>query len=285
VTGRGLSSPKGASPVDLVLVGAGKMGRALLQGWVDDGLIGRVAVIEPAGLPDFDRADLAGDRRLLIMAEPSALPPDFHPQVLVLAVKPQVMAAAAPLYRDYVAAGALVLSIAAGQTLAGFARHYGHAAAIVRSMPNTPAAIGCGITVACANARVAPAQQGLADRLLAAVGAVEWVEDEMLLDAVTALSGGGPAYVFLLIEALAEAGAKAGLPADLAMRLARATIAGAGELARRSSESAAQLRANVTSPKGTTLAALEVLMAADGIQPLFDRALAAATRRSRELAG
>lgn len=266
--------------MDLVLVGAGKMGRALLAGWLEDGLVGRAAIVEPAGLPDLE-----SDHRLLIRAEPTGLPPDFHPQILVLAVKPQVMAAAAPLYRGFVDAGALVLSIAAGKTLSGFAHHYGDAAAIVRAMPNTPAAIGRGITVACANARVSLAQKSLADRLLAAVGAVEWVEDETLLDAVTALSGGGPAYVFLLIEALAAAGAKAGLPADLAMRLARATIAGAGELAHRSPETAAQLRTNVTSPKGTTLAALEVLMAADGLQPIFDRALAAATARSRELAG
>jgi pyrroline-5-carboxylate reductase len=152
-------------------------------------------------------------------------------------------------------------------------------------MPNTPAAVGRGITVCCPNQPVTAAQRRQCQALLEAVGEVEWVEDEALLDPVTALSGGGPAYVFLLIEALAAAGAKAGLPADLAMRLARATVAGAGELARRSDQPVATLRQNVTSPGGTTLEALNILMADDGLQPLFDQAIAAATRRSRELAG
>jgi pyrroline-5-carboxylate reductase len=152
-------------------------------------------------------------------------------------------------------------------------------------MPNTPAAVGRGITVACANPNVTATQREQCDELLAAVGEVAWVEEEGLLDAVTAVSGGGPAYVFLLIECLAGAGTAAGLPADLAMRLARATVSGSGELARLSSEPAAVLRQNVTSPGGTTLEALKILMAPDGLQPLFTKAIAAATRRSRELAG
>jgi pyrroline-5-carboxylate reductase len=177
------------------------------------------------------------------------------------------------------------LSIAAGRTIAYFERHLGAQAAIVRSMPNTPAAVGRGITVACSNRHVSAAQRELCDELLAAVGEVAWIADEGLLDAVTAVSGGGPAYVFLLIECLAEAGAAAGLPPDLAMRLARITVSGAGELARLSSEPASVLRQNVTSPAGTTLEALKILMAADGLQPLMTKAIAAATRRSRELAG
>jgi pyrroline-5-carboxylate reductase len=176
------------------------------------------------------------------------------------------------------------LSIAAGRTIAYFEQKLGGAAAVVRSMPNTPAAVGRGITVACANGHVTSGQRARCDELLAAVGEVAWVEDEALLDAVTAVSGGGPAYVFLLIECLAEAGAAEGLPPDLAMRLARVTVSGAGELARLSSEPAAVLRQNVTSPAGTTLEALKVLMAPDGLQSLFTKAIAAATRRSRELA-
>ena len=173
----------------------------------------------------------------------------------------------------------------AGKTLASIARGLPAQAAIIRTMPNTPAAIGRGITVAVGNARVKPAQRTLADRLLAAIGAVEWVDDERLLDAVTAVSGSGPAYVFLLAEALARAGSAAGLPADLAARLARATVAGSGELLNRSPLAAETLRQNVTSPGGTTAAALDVLMGADGLAPLMARAVAAATRRSRELAG
>src|SRR5947209_6934767 len=158
-------------------------------------------------------------------------------------------------------------------------------AALVRSMPNTPAAIGRGITVAVANARVTPAQRALVDALLRAAGAVEWVEEESLLDAVTAVSGSGPAYLFLLTECLARAGIEAGLPATLAARLARETIAGAGELMQRSTEDPATLRANVTSPGGTTAAALEILMGPGGLEALLRKAVAAATDRSRALAG
>ena len=178
----------------------------------------------------------------------------------------------------------LFLSIVAGKTIGGIARHLGGEAAIIRCMPNTPAAIGRAITVACPNPCVATAQRALCEALLAAIGESAWVEDEALMDAVTAVSGSGPAYVFLLIEALAAAGARAGLPADLALRLARETVAGAGELARLSSEAPARLRENVTSPGGTTRAALDVLMAEPGLSELLDRAVAAATARSRELA-
>jgi pyrroline-5-carboxylate reductase len=202
---------------------------------------------------------------------------------VVLAVKPQVVDAVLPSYRRLARPETLFLSIVAGKTLGGLTRHLG-AAAIVRTMPNTPAAIGRGITVACANPLVTLAQRQLCDRLLAAIGESCWVEDEGLLDAVTAVSGSGPAYVFLLIEALARAGEAQGLPADLALRLARSTVAGSGELARVSAENPAQLRENVTSPGGTTRAALDVLMAADGLEALLSHAVAAAAARSRELA-
>ncbi len=173
----------------------------------------------------------------------------------------------------------------AGRTLAFLQSALPPHTAVVRTMPNTPAAIGRGITVAVPNAAVSAHQRDLAHRLMAATGAVEWIADESLMDAVTAVSGSGPAYVFLLAEALAKAGAAAGLPADLAGKLARATVAGSGELLHRSPFEASALRQNVTSPGGTTAAALDVLMAADGLPKLMERAIAAATRRSRELAG
>jgi pyrroline-5-carboxylate reductase len=176
-----------------------------------------------------------------------------------------------------------VLSIAAGKAIATFEAIFGASTPIVRAMPNTPAAVGRGATVLCANQRVDAGRRAEAEALMAAVGTTDWVEDEDLLHAVTAMSGGGPAYVFLLIETLAAAGARLGLPADLAMRLARTTVIGSGELARQSPAPAGQLRADVTSPGGTTQAALAVLMGERGLQPLIDEALAAAARRSREL--
>ena len=269
----------------LLLVGCGKMGGAMLRGWLARGMLpANVVVIEPTGEA---LGDLAG-RGIAHLMAPGAIPNDFTPDVVVLAVKPQFMDEAIGHYARYARPETLFLSIAAGKTIAYFQRHLGLKAdpkvAIVRAMPNTPAAIGRGISVAVAHRQVTSAQRELAETLLSACGEVAWVEEEGLIDPVTALSGGGPAYVFLLIEAMAEAGRKAGLPTDLAMRLARVTVSGAGELARLSPEDAAQLRQNVVSPKGTTLEALNILMAPDGIQQLFDRAIAAATRRSRELA-
>jgi pyrroline-5-carboxylate reductase len=203
----------------------------------------------------------------------------------VIAVKPQIAAAAMTGLARLIRADTVTISIMAGRTL-GFLRQALPAqAAIVRAMPNTPASVGRGITVAVPNARVSGAQRDLADRLLRAVGAVEWVADEALMDAVTAVSGSGPAYVFLLAESLARAGAAAGLPAELAARLARATVAGAGELLHRSPLDAAALRQNVTSPGGTTAAALDVLMRKGGLDAVIEQAVIAATRRSRELAG
>jgi pyrroline-5-carboxylate reductase len=181
--------------------------------------------------------------------------------------------------------GTLALSIMAGRTLGNLQAALAPGTAIVRAMPNTPAAIGRGITVACPNAQVTARQRKQATGLLAAIGSVEWVKDERLIDAVTAVSGSGPAYVFLLAEAMAQAGCAAGLPAALATKLARETVAGAGELLHRSPLDAATLRQNVTSPGGTTAAALEVLMGPAGFEALLTEAIAAATRRSRELAG
>jgi len=266
----------------IVLIGCGKMGGALLAGWLARGLApGDVRVVEPDA--DLARA-VAARHGVAIVATPDALEPGLPPSVVLIAVKPQRMADAVPAYRAFARPGTLVLSIAAGRTIAAIGRLLGAGAPIVRAMPNTPAAVGRGITVAVANAAVTPAMRALAAELLGAVGEVIWTEDESLIDPVTALSGGGPAYVFLLIDTLAAAGEKVGLPPDMARRLARVTVTGAGELAYRSEEPAEQLRRNVTSPGGTTIEAIKILMAEDGLQPLFDRALAAATRRGRELA-
>lgn len=269
----------GAARGTLALVGCGKMGSALLRGWIAGGAAGRFFVVEPAGPPaGFESA--AG---VSWHQTPEELADEPAPGAVVFAVKPQVIDAVLPDYRRWAGPDTLFVSIVAGKTIAGITRHLGPAA-LVRTMPNTPAAIGRGITVACANARVTQTQRALCDKLLAAAGESAWVEDEALLDAVTAVSGSGPAYVFLLIEALAQAAEAAGLPPDLALGLARATVAGSGELARLSDESPAQLRENVTSPGGTTRAALDVLMAGDGLVPLIGRAVAAAAARSRELA-
>ncbi|HVZ01237.1 MAG TPA: pyrroline-5-carboxylate reductase [Dongiaceae bacterium] len=268
-------------PGPLVLVGCGKMGGALLRGWLARGVdpkLVTVVDIKPAGIDDI------AAKGVQVLTKGGDLPAGLKPALLLLAVKPQFMDEALPDYRRFVGPDATFLSIAAGKTLAYFKDRLGPAAEIVRSMPNTPAAVGRGITAIYRDPTVRPDRLDLCGALLSAVGKVEWVDSEDLLNAVTAVSGGGPAYVFLLIETLAEAGRAAGLPADLAMRLARETVSGSGELARLSDESAAQLRQNVTSPKGTTLEALNVLMAPDGLQPLMTKAIAAATRRSRELA-
>jgi pyrroline-5-carboxylate reductase len=218
------------------------------------------------------------------VSEAAAVAEELAPAIVVLAIKPQQMASVLPALARLVRPETAFLSIAAGKTIGVLQRHLGDQAAIVRAMPNTPVAVGRGITVLCANPLASAEQRARCERLMAAVGEVAWVEDERLLDAVTALSGGGPAYVFLLIECLARAGVEAGLPEALAMQLARTTVSGAGELARLSSEPAGQLRKNVTSPGGTTQAALEVLMAESGLQTLLARAILAAAERSRELA-
>jgi pyrroline-5-carboxylate reductase len=263
----------------LLLVGAGKMGGAMLDGWIARGLAPkRIVVIEPQP----GKAVQALTRRGLKL-NPKGKP--VEAAAIVIAVKPQSALAALPPLRPYVGKTTLVLSIMAGRTLRFLEQSLAPGTAIVRAMPNTPASIGRGISVAVANAKVSARQRKLAGDLLAAIGKVEWAGDETLMDAVTALSGSGPAYVFLLAEAMTKAGIAAGLPADLAARLARETVAGSGELLHRSELDAATLRQNVTSPGGTTAAALEVLMGPGGFEELLTRAIAAATRRSRELAG
>ena len=265
----------------ILLVGCGNMGAAMLGGWLEQGLAAaEIAVVEPAA-PAADSASKNGVR---VVSGPADLDAAFVPDVVVVAVKPQEMAAVIPAYHDF-AATAVFLSVAAGTPIRFFEAELGEAAAIVRTMPNTPALVRRSMTVACANGRVAATQREACTTLLTAVGEVAWVDDEALMDPVTGVSGSGPAYIFLLIECLAAAGVDAGLPAALADRLALATVAGAGELARTASEPPGTLRERVTSPGGTTQAALEVLMAEDGLKPLMSRAVAAATRRSRELAG
>jgi pyrroline-5-carboxylate reductase len=263
----------------IVLVGAGKMGGALLDGWRALGLGPKnIVVIEPQPAPEIAALTARGVR-----LNPKTVP--ANAAAIVLAVKPQIAPQALPPLVASIAADTVVVSIMAGRRLAFLADALGQRSALVRAMPNTPASIGRGITVAVANAHVSAAQRELVHALLSAVGAVEWIADEGLMDAVTAVSGSGPAYVFLLAEALAQAGAAAGLPPDLAAKLARETVAGSGELLHRSPLDPATLRQNVTSPGGTTAAALEVLGAPDGLARLMRLAVAAATKRSRELAG
>lgn len=266
----------------LLLVGGGRMGAALLAGWRQRGLAADAAV---AVEPDAPRRAALAEHGVSTFAEPGLLPPDLRPGALVLAVKPQAMADVLPAYRSRLDGDALVVSIAAGKPLALFEAAFGPGLGIVRAMPNTPAAVGRGVTVLCANAAASAAQRRLAERLMAAVGVTAWIEDEALMHAATAVSGSGPAYVFHLVEALTAAGVAAGLPDALATDLARGTVTGAGELVRRSDQAASALRADVTSPGGTTAAALGVLMAEEaGLTSLLTRAVAAAAGRSRELA-
>jgi pyrroline-5-carboxylate reductase len=263
----------------LVLVGAGKMGGAMLDGWLARGLKPKqISVIEPQ--PGKTVKALAR-RGLRLNSKTKAA----AASAVVIAVKPQSAPEALQPLARYVDKSTLVLSIMAGRTLGFLEKSLPPGAAIVRAMPNTPAAIGRGISVAVANANISAHQRKEASNLLAAIGKVEWVSDEALMDTVTALSGSGPAYVFLLAESMASAGIAAGLPPALATRLARETVAGAGELLHRSDVDAATLRQNVTSPGGTTAAALEVLMGPGGFDRLLTQAIGAATRRSRDLAG
>lgn len=265
---------------NVLLVGAGKMGGALLEGWLTHGLSPvNIAVLDPA--PPGDMATFLKEQKIERLPRPGA----FMPDAVVIAVKPQVAGDVVPKVAAFLRPKTLMISIMAGRTLASLEKDLPSGSLIVRGMPNTPASIGQGITVAVANHHVCTGTKVYATELLSAVGAVEWIEDEALMDAVTAVSGSGPAYVFLLAEALAKAGMDAGLPAELAMKLARETVSGSGELLRRSPLEPAKLRENVTSPGGTTAAALEILMGKDGFEMLLRRAVAAATKRSRELAG
>jgi len=267
-------------PASITLVGAGKMGFALLEGWAAQGLVGEgVTIVEPQPSPAL--VALAKDRGFRLNPEHRAAP-----RALALAVKPQALDQVAPMIAAEAGADTLVVSILAGKRVADLSARLPQARFFVRAMPNTPAAIGRGITGAFAAPAVDPERRALAEALLAAVGEVVWVESEALVDAVTAVSGSGPAYVFYFVECLTKAGVEAGLPEETAARLARATAAGAGELLRRSVGITPEtLRQNVTSPGGTTAAALEVLMAKDGLEPLLERAVAAAKRRAAELSG
>lgn len=264
-----------AAPRGVTLLGCGKMGGAMLEGWLAGGLRpGAVTVLDPA--PSARLEALAGEGLKL---NPGTL---GEADVCVLAVKPQMMGEAAPKVAGLAAGGTLYLSIAAGTPISAFEKLFGEDARVIRAMPNTPAAVGRGITALIGNAQAGEAEMRTAETLLAAIGQTVRLESEDQMDAVTGLSGSGPAYVFHMIEAMAAAGEAQGLAPELAMRLARATVCGAGELAHRSEESAEQLRINVTSPKGTTAEGLAVLM--ESLPDLMTRTVAAAADRSRELA-
>jgi pyrroline-5-carboxylate reductase len=259
---------------DVLLIGCGRMGSSLLKGWRESGAVDGAIVVDPA-LPNLPGVAVVPS--LSDVAGPLT-------RIILLAVKPQMLDQVMPSLAERLPDGALVISIAAGKPIAYFAGRLGKPAAIVRTMPNTPAAIGRGITVCCAGPGVSAADRDVADRLMKAVGEVAWIEDESLMHAVTAVSGSGPAYVFHLIEALRDAAEAAGLPPELAAKLARVTVTGAGELAHQSPDEPAKLRIDVTSPGGTTAAALTVLMGEKGLTDLMTRSVAAATARSEELA-
>lgn len=268
-------------PGPLLLIGCGKMGGALLSGWLERGVDPRNVYIldpNPAALEPF------GNKPLNHVQDLSELPSDLKPALVMLAVKPQQMDDVLPDLRRFVGPETVFLSIVAGKTIGYFSSQLGAEAAIVRAMPNTPSAVGRGVSVLVAGAQVTDQQKRFCQDLMAAVGLADWVEDEDQMNAVTAVSGGGPAYVFYMIECLAKAGEEAGLPREVAERIARATVTGSGELVHTSSETPAQLRKNVSSPGGTTVEALAVLMDEEGLEPLMVKAIAAATRRSRELA-
>jgi pyrroline-5-carboxylate reductase len=268
-------------PSSLVLVGAGKMGMAMLEGWLRQGLDPRrAAIIEPAPTP----AVLGACQTNKIRLNPSMR--DLEPPaVIVLAVKPQALAIVAQAIRGLIAPGTMVMSILAGKSIADIQRALPQATAIVRAMPNLPASVGHGVTAAIVNDKVRPEQLFIADGLLQAVGHVEWIDDENQMNAVTAVSGSGPAYLFYLAECLAEAGRAAGLPVALAERLAHETIIGTAQMLRQSDLPPAKLRQAVTSPGGTTAAALEVLGGENGLPGLMNAAVAAAKRRGEELGG
>ena len=269
----GLSDP-------ILLVGCGKMGGALLAGWLDQGVpTDQILVVEPS--IDTERSDIPD--RIFVLPDAADIADDFEPAVVIFAVKPQVMGEVVPIYARFTATGSVFMSIAAGTPIQFFEDTLGVGAGVVRVMPNTPAAVRRGMSVLYANVHADQVQRNLCTKLMAAVGDTAWLKDEGLMDAVTAVSGSGPAYVFHLIECLAQAAEDVGLAPNLASRLALQTVSGSGELARLSDDEAAQLRINVTSPGGTTQAALEVLMGDDGLQTLLTAAVRAAEIRGREL--
>ena len=265
----------------LLLAGAGKMGGAVLSGLLARGLKPeRILVQDPA--PSAEMAAFLAKHGIRCAPAIDAL--GEPPSIILLAVKPQVMDEALAPLAKHAGPDTLVLSIAAGRSLQSIEAQLPERTSVIRAMPNTPAAIGRGITVAAPNLHVSPAQRKLADELLSSLGKVLWVEDESLLDPVTAVSGSGPAYVFLLVECLAEAGQAAGLDAELAEELARATVTGSAALLDQTDLHVSKLREHVTSPGGTTAAALDILNGPEGLRPLLKAAVAEATKRSRELA-
>lgn len=266
----------------IALIGAGRMGGAMLKAWLHGGVDPEQLIVVDPG-PPSETVTLRDTYGVSLAVGPEAV--TTVPGTLVLAVKPQKMDDVLPGLMHLIGGNTVIMSIAAGRTIDSIAAHLGMNRAIVRAMPNTPSAIGRGMTVACANRNVGPEQARVCTDLLGAVGEVAWIEDEGLMDAVTGVSGSGPAYVFLLAECMADAGVEAGLPRDLAEQLARVTVQGAGALMDHSDEPAATLRENVTSPGGTTEAALAELMGDPGLRDLMKRAVAAAVRRSKELSG
>ncbi|WP_421782739.1 pyrroline-5-carboxylate reductase [Kiloniella litopenaei] len=266
----------------LLLVGCGKMGGAMLQGWLDRGLEGtQVTIVDPSAKAPYMQPFV--DKGVQAVEALEDLDGAFKPDYILFAVKPQMIDATITSYQSYAKQGAVFLSVIAGKKISFFEDNLGSDAAVVRTMPNTPAAVSRGMTVLYANKNVSQAQADICEGLMAAVGETAWLDAENQIDAVTGVSGSGPAYIFYLAECLAQAGVDAGLPKELAQKLADTTVSGAGELLRLSDDNPSQLRVNVTSPNGTTQAALEVLMADDGLQPVMSKAVAAAAKRSKEL--
>jgi len=264
--------------VSILLIGAGRMGSALLKGWLKTGAKS-IQVVEPKPSPELRK--LAKAKKISLFAAPSQV--KARPSVCVVAIKPQVLKGEAAALAGFAARGALMLSIAAGTSIEALTKAWGKKSRIIRAMPNTPGAIGAGISGLYAARGVTPADKKRAVKLLSALGQTEWVAREELIDSVTAVSGSGPAYLFLMAEALTEAGVAEGLPRAQAEKFARATVAGAGALLAADKSPASALREAVTSPGGTTAAALSVLMADDGLVALMKRAVNAARKRAEEL--
>lgn len=270
--------------LNIALIGCGKMGGALLKGWLAEGITDRIYVLDPAG-PSEEFSPLIPSQIEWFENIDEFTAQDIQADIFVLAVKPQIMEDVCRRIKDKIPHDSLVLSIAAGQTIALFEDYFGAGQPVVRTMPNTPSAIGKGMTVAVANRNVSVDRRVIADLLMGTVGMTEWLEDEALLNAVTAVSGSGPAYVFLLMEAMAEAGKKCGLDQELAMKLARQTVIGSAALAEKEPDTTAtRLRENVTSPGGTTAAALDILMQDNRFHDLMAEAVAAAAQRGKDLA-
>ena len=276
-----MSPTSSAVATSLVLFGAGKMGGAMLEGWIAVGMnTAATTILDPH--PSLEVQTLCGNKKIRLNPP---LRDVTSPKAIVLAIKPQMLAAAAPVINRLVAPETLVVSILAGKTIGDLRRQIPHAKAIVRAMPNLAASVRRSATAAVATKETSEAQKKLAYELLSSIGTVEWLANEALIDAVTAVSGSGPAYFFYLTECLAHAGTSAGLPHELSAHLARATMIGAGELLAQSELPPGKLRHDVTSPGGTTAAALEVLMGERGLSDLMKGAVAAAKRRAQELSG